>query len=166
MDAAGLSMPRLLEGKNLKNTLCDPAVKTNDAVFIEFSRYEVDHDGFGGFQPVRAVFNGRYKLVINLLTSDELYDLQKDPSEMKNLINIMEHTIVRDRLHDMLLDWMNTTRDPFRGYYWERRPWRKDARPATWSYTGMTRQRENEEYEPIQLDYATGLEITEAVRRK
>jgi len=30
----------------------------------------------------------------------------------------------------------------------------------------MTRQRENEEYEPRQLDYGTGLEITQAVRKK
>jgi uncharacterized sulfatase len=30
----------------------------------------------------------------------------------------------------------------------------------------MTRQRENEEYEPRQLDYDTGLEMTEAVRPK
>ncbi|MCM0649980.1 sulfatase-like hydrolase/transferase [Clostridium swellfunianum] len=166
LEAAGLSVAKLLEGKSLKSTLCDPAVKTNDAVFMEFSRYEVDHDGFGGFQPVRAIFDGRYKLVINLLTSDELYDIEKDPSEMKNIIKDAEYGDVLDKLHDMLLAWMNNTRDPFRGYYWEQRPWKKDASSATWSYTGMTRQRENEEYEPKQLDYSTGLEITEAVRRK
>jgi len=73
---------------------------------------------------------------------------------------------VRDRLHDRLLDWMNETRDPFRGYYWERRPWRTDARPATWDYTLMTRQREEEEYEPRQLDYGTGLEMRAATRLK
>jgi uncharacterized sulfatase len=166
MEAVNLPLPKLLEGKSLLATLKDPKHKTNDAVFIEFSRYEIDHDGFGGFQPIRAVFDGRYKLVINLMTTDELYDLKADPFEMKNLINSEEYSTLRNRLHDMLLDWMNNTRDPFRGYYWERRPWRKDARPATWDYTGMTRQRENEEYEPRQLDYATGLAITEATRKK
>jgi uncharacterized sulfatase len=30
----------------------------------------------------------------------------------------------------------------------------------------MTRQREEEDYEPRQLDYDTGLEITEATRTK
>ena len=30
----------------------------------------------------------------------------------------------------------------------------------------MTRQRENEEYEPRQLDYDTGLEMESAVRKK
>ena len=61
---------------------------------------------------------------------------------------------------------MNQTRDPFRGYQWEQRPWRKDLKEATWACSGMTRQRENEEYEPRQLDYSTGLPMKEAVRTK
>ena len=73
---------------------------------------------------------------------------------MRNLIGSPTHATARDRLHDRLLDWMNRTRDPFRGWCWERRPWRADARLATWMYTGMTRQRENEEYEPRQLYFA------------
>ncbi|MEG0578927.1 MAG: sulfatase-like hydrolase/transferase, partial [Niameybacter sp.] len=129
--------------------------RANDYIFMEFGRFEVDHDGFGGVQLVRATFDGRYKLVINLLTSDELYDLEADPYEE-----------IRNRLHDALLEEMNTSRDPFRGYYWERRPWRVNARKVTWAYTGMTRQKQNEEYEPKQLDYSTGLEMTEAVRCK
>lgn len=166
MDVMDIPVPRLLEGDSLAPVLEDPEKQVKDTVFMEFGRYEIDHDGFGGYQPVRAVYNGRYKLVINLVTSDELYDLEKDPEEMVNLIHSKEHTAIRDELHDRILDWMNDTRDPFRGYYWERRPWRTDARQATWDYTLMTRQRENEEYEPRQLDYTTGLEMTEAVRVK
>ena len=166
MDYSGLPVPKLLEGRSMMPALRDPSVRTNEHVFMEFGRYEIDHDGFGGFQPVRAVHDGRYKLVVNLLSSDELYDLEQDPHEMTNLIDSTEHAQARSALHDRLLDWMNDTRDPFRGYCWERRPWREDARPATWAYTGYTRQRENEEYEPRQLDYNTGLEMTEAVRRK
>jgi uncharacterized sulfatase len=166
MDAFGLQKPKPFEGKSLLASTADPSVRTNEAIFMEFGRYEVDHDGFGGFQPVRAVFDGRYKLVVNLLAGDELYDLENDPEEMVNLIEAPEHRAARNALHDRLLEWMNRTRDPFRGYCWERRPWRDDAREATWRYTGMTRQREDEEYEPRQLDYDTGLEMTEAVRLK
>ena len=121
-------------------TFRDPTRRPNDSIFIEFGRFEVDHDGMGGFQPLRAIFDGRHKLAINLLSSDELYDLKTDPQEMTNLIlsTAPEHVAIRNALHDRLLDWMNQTRDPFRGYYWERRPWRTDARPATWGYTGMT----------------------------
>jgi uncharacterized sulfatase len=166
LEACGLPVPKLLEGRSLLPALRDPQTRVNERVFIEYGRYEIDHDGFGGFQPLRCAFDGRYKLVVNLLTSDELYDLQTDPDELTNRIEAPEHAAIRDRLHDALLEWMNRTRDPFRGYCWERRPWRTDARPATWPYTGMTRQRENEDYEPRQLDYDTGLEMTEAVRKK
>lgn len=167
LDLMGAKIPNVIEGKSLVPELEDPNVRVNDNIFIEFGRYEADHDGFGGFQPMRAVYDGRYKLVINLLTSDELYDMQTDPDEMINLINSDEHSGIRDRLHDAVLEQMNITRDPFRGYYWERRPWRKDARPATWDYTLMTRQREEDErFEDRQLDYATGLTMAEAVRTK
>lgn len=166
LDVAGLEAPPILQGESIKPLLEQPQTQTRRPVFMEFGRYEIDHDGFGGFQPIRSIFDGRYKLVVNLLTSDELYDLESDPDEMRNLIASPEHAHTRDALHDELLEWMNRTRDPFRGYYWERRPWRSDAAEATWGYTGMTRQREEEDYEPRQLDYDTGMEMTEAVRSK
>lgn len=166
LEAMGLGVPPSLEGRSMLATFTDPHQRTNDAIFIEFGRYEVDHDGFGGFQPIRAVFDGRYKLVINLLSSDELYDLSADPQEMENLIDAPAHRAARNCLHDRLLAWMFETRDPFRGYYWERRPWRTDARPANWDYTSLTHQRQSDGYEPVQLDYNTGLEMTEPVRKK
>ena len=165
LDAAGLPVPPSVDGRSLLPTLADPAQRPSECVFIEFGRYEVDHDGFGGFQPLRAAFDGRLKLVVNLLCEDELYDLAEDPLEMRNRIADPALAAARDRLHDRLLDWMNATRDPFRGYWWERRPWRTDARPATWDYTRMTRQAERE-WEPRQLDYGTGLPMDAAARRK
>ena len=72
----------------------------------------------------------------------------------------------RDRLHDALLDRMCRDRDPFRGYWWDCRPWRADAAPPSWRYRGYTRQREEEEYEPRQLDYVNGLEMVHAQRLK
>ena len=97
---------------------------------------------------MRCIFDGRYKLCINLLSEDELYDLKKDTGELHNLIEQEETIEIRNQLHDKLLDWMNHTHDPFREYYWRARPWRKDDFQPTWAYTGYTRQRENEEYEP------------------
>lgn len=165
LDAFGLSVPKVLEGKSMLPTIRDPKVRTNEVVFTEFNRFEVDHDGFGGIQPIRAAFDGRFKLAVNLEDTDELYDLESDPGEMTNLIHSPAHAAHRDALHDRVIDWMNRTRDPFRGYYWERRPWR--PRKALWDGTaGMTRQRENDGYEPRQLVYETGLEMKEAVRKK
>ena len=116
---------------------------------------------------MRAIYDGRYKLAVHLLDPvDEFYDTQEDPYEMKNLIGDEAYDEEKVRLHKLLLEWMNTTRDPFRGYQWEHRPWRKNLEEPTWRYTGYTRQRENEEYEPRQLDYCTGLPMEEAVRCK
>jgi uncharacterized sulfatase len=165
-DIMDLPVPGVFSGKSLYPQLTGQTDWVNEHVIIEFGRYEVDHDGFGGFQPLRAAYDGRYKLVINLLTSDELYDLEQDPAELVNQIGSAALAPIRNRLHDAILAFMNQTRDPFRGYYWARRPWRPDARPATWDDAGMTRQREDEDYEPRQLDYATGLAMTEAVRPK
>ena len=149
MDAA---VSPVLEGRSILPEIEDPSVRINKYVFMEFGRYEVDHDGFGGFQPMRTVFDGRYKLTVNLLSGDELYDIQEDPGEMQNLIHSSRHREIRD---------------PFRGYYWERRPWRKDASPATWDDTSMTRQREEDPYfEDRQLDYSTGLPMENATRKK
>ncbi len=166
MDYAGMAPAQAVEGVSMRQMIENPNFKLHDYIFTEFNRYEVDHDGFGGFQPMRSAFDGRYKLSIHLLSQDELYDIEEDPAEMHNLIESAEHSEIRDRMHDAILDWMNDTRDPFRGYWWERRPWRTDARPATWDYTGYTRQREDEEYLPRQLDYSTGLVMEKNVRKK
>ena len=157
--------PKVFEGKSIYSEL-ENGERTNDYVFMEFGRYEVDHDGFGGYQPIRCIFDGRFKLVINLMTSDELYDLATDPEEMNNLILDDALAEEKRRLHKALLDNMYNTRDPFRGYYWENRPWNSYPEDRTWDSRLMTRQRENEEYEPRQLDYGTGLPIENAVRKK
>lgn len=160
--AKGLPQPKLLPGVDLLPTFRDPQRRPHDCVFLEFGRFEENQDGFGGFQPIRCAFDGRYKLVLNLLTSDELYDLQEDPAEMRNRIHDAALVEVRNRLHDRIIGWMNETVDPFRGYYWRNRPWRSDAPAPTWGFTGMNRQREHEEYEPRQLFYQTGLPVEQA----
>lgn len=103
--------------------------------------------------------------MLNLLDTDEFYDMKEDPYEVNNLIEDPAYAKERDALHDALLEHMNATRDLYRGYQWSARPWRTDKKP-TWQNDGYTRQRENEEYEPRQLDYDTGLPMVEAVRKK
>ena len=165
MDYFGLPIPKLLEGKSMLPQIYEPSREINDVVYTEFTRYELDHDGFGGLQIMRAVMSKRYKLVIHLLDSDEFYDLEKDPYEMNNLIDDETYTEIRNEMHDRLIEHMNSTRDLYRGYQWRMRPWRKDFIP-NWENEGYTRQRENEEYEPRQLDYDTGLPMESSVRKK
>lgn len=122
MELFSLQVPKVFEGKSILLELKDGR-RINEYIFMEFGRYEVDHDGFGGYQPVRAVFDGRYKLIINLLTSGELYDLKEDRQEMHNLINDSAYDEIKKKLHRVLIEQMDETRDPFRGYCWEDRPW-------------------------------------------
>jgi uncharacterized sulfatase len=154
LDFFGVPVPPLLQGRSLLDLARDPSQKSEQPIFIEYNRYEVDHDGFGAFYPLRCIFDGRYKLAVNLLDTDELYDLSTDSAELHNLINAPEHTTARDRLHDALLDWMNRTRDPMRGPHWARRAWRDISDSA---FRGPTRPRPGDEaYFPTVLLYDTG----------
>lgn len=165
LDLFNIASPCFFPGKSIMPQALGQVSRVNDYCFIEFGRYEIDHDGFGAFQPLRAVFDGRYKLSINLMSQDEFYDLERDPYEMDNRIEDPAYYEKICQLHDAILENMNVTRDPFRGYYWHLRPWRKDAPNPTWAYTGFTRQSEND-YEERQLDYETGLTMVTATRKK
>ena len=114
---------------------------------------------------MRASVTDEAKLALHLTDTDEFYLTASDPYDLDNRINDPESAALRDAMHDELLDWMNRTRDPFRGYQWACRPWRGDKEPS-WDVDGYTRQRENEPGEPRQLDYATGLTMETATRKK
>lgn len=164
LDYFGVPIPPLLHGVSLLERFRHPGAAKDGAVFIEFNRYELDHDGFGSFAPIRCVLDGRYKLAIHLLDVDELYDLETDPLELCNLIRAPEAVEIRDRLHRQLLDWMGRTRDPLRGPQWARRSWGGWDEPP---YGGPTRPRPfDEAYFPKTLLYDTGRAINRFVYEK
>lgn len=153
LDYFGLDVPQILQGHSLLPQVREPEYRVNAVVFTEFNRFEVDHDGYGSFSPIRSVFDGRHKLALNLFDRDEFYDLEADPLELHNRID--EGGGVRDKLMHALLDWMNRTRDPFRGPPWERRPWREATGVSSWG--GPTRPRPfDPEFYPKTLLYDTG----------
>lgn len=86
----------------------DQAVSDNDdnAIYA----YEWYNGSWFG---VRAIRTPDYKYVFNPADSrDELYDLNRDPGEMKNLINDKELADVRDRLRSKLLKKLEKLDDP------------------------------------------------------
>ncbi len=160
----GVTPPPILSGNSLFPVLREPTRSVQDHVFIEFNRFEVDHDGFGGVMPIRAVTDGRWKLAVNLLDTDELYDLATDPHELVNRIDDPAAAPIRDALHDVLLERMGFTRDPWRGIPWRRRPWR-DLGGSTWG--GPTRPRPfDPDFYPATLLYETGLPVDRRVYDK
>jgi len=163
LDFFGRKIPDLLQGSSLLGRFRNPAAAAGP-VFIEFNRFEVDHDGFGAFAPIRCVFDGRWKLAVNLLDTDELYDLCADPGETNNRIDDVACREVRFRLHARLMDWMNETRDPLRGPHWKRRSW-QSAECSSWG--GPTRPRPfDPEFYPGTLLYDTGRLIDRRVYDK
>jgi uncharacterized sulfatase len=132
LDLAGVERPDSLDGESLKPVLCDGHENRDKAAYIEFDRFEISNDSLGGFFPIRAIRKGNMKLVINLLDTDELYDLEADATELVNLINDPPHAAIRNRLHDELMAWMHERRDPFRSPKWERRPWRDSQQYGWW----------------------------------
>ena len=49
--------PKLLEGKSMLKQIYDTTKKVNDIVYTEFTRSEIDHDGFGGHQINNSIIN-------------------------------------------------------------------------------------------------------------
>lgn len=165
LDYFGIPIHPDLDGVSMRSIVEHPeAEKLHDTVFTEFHRYEIDHDGFGGLQFMRAAISDRYKLALFLTDTDELFDTEKDPYEVTNEIDNPEYRCVRSELHEDILKMMNDTRDPFRGYQWRSRYW-SDEKPE-WECDGYTRQKHTADDELRQLDYDTGLPIKEFVRFK
>ena len=83
----------------LAPTLRDPQTSAREAALVSFHRFAINHDSFGEFYPIRCWTDGRHKLAINLLESDEFYDLARDPYEMDN--RILDPTCVPVGVFDM-----------------------------------------------------------------
>ena len=134
LQLAGLNPPPVFDGDSLlpliragENHEC---TAHPDRAIIAFNRFEVDHDKNGGLYPMRCIVRGPHKLVVSLLATDELYDLEKDPGETRNVIAEPAYAGIRDRLHDELVEWMYVHRDSFRTPLWETRPWSRARRFA------------------------------------
>lgn len=133
-----------------------------DGVMVEFNRYEVEHDSNGGFIPVRGWINDHYKLVINLMGTDELYDRTLDSGEVTNLIDHPDYIHIRNQLHDTLLAYMDHIRDPFRSFEWACRTWRPEKERE---WMGLFRPRPADGVAPVVRDYDTGLP-TQGIKRE
>ena len=120
-----------------------------------FDRFSISHDSWFGLIPIRAIVGKRYKLVVNLHQTDELYDLSEDPHETTNRIADDSLRGVRQQLLGELADEMDRVRDPFRGPHWLDREWREASVPA-W-VTGSRRPRPDDGRREASLHYDTGL---------
>ncbi len=124
LDYAGLAIPGCLPGVSLRPLLDgDPQTSVRDMAMMVWHRFGKGGTK-GGWYPIRSAVTRTHKLNINLLDTDELYDLQADPYELENRIDDPACADVRADLHDRLLKEMWRTQDLYASHAWGDRPWR------------------------------------------
>jgi arylsulfatase A-like enzyme len=106
VDLAGGTVPDGLDGRSLLPLLGDEHEQWRSAVFAEY------HGDENGFYSQRMVRTDAYKFVLNTPDANELYDLERDPAELRNLVDHPEYQGVRRRLAGKLLEKMAETDDP------------------------------------------------------
>jgi len=102
VSAHGASLLPLVQG--------DPIV-WRDSVVTEFL-------GLGNIATcMKTIRAGNLKYGYNSIARDELYDLEKDPFEMHNLIDDPAYATRVEEMKDRLAQWMSDTSDPALGMY-------------------------------------------------
>ncbi len=130
LEACGLEVPARIEGRSFLPLLEGGDYEPREWIFAE----KIYHDTY---DPTRAIRTRRYKYIryfavcifqdLRIATIprwdyfkerpvrdgvEELYDLESDPWEEKNLADEPEYEEVKNRLRRRLADWMRETDDP------------------------------------------------------
>ena len=100
LEIAGIKKPNYMQGESMVNLLKGEKEKNwREAILFEY--YVDSYWPYAGPNQI-AVRTENYKLVDAFLENDidELYDLKKDPGEMKNLINVESYDKIEEKLRD------------------------------------------------------------------
>jgi arylsulfatase A-like enzyme len=106
LEAAGVPAPGKMHGRSLLDVWRGRVPP--DWPSSVFAQY---HGEEWGLYSQRLVRDARFKLVYNGQDRDELYDLERDPFELKNVADDPIYRHERRRLELMLRDWMASTDD-------------------------------------------------------
>jgi len=134
IDLVGGKIPEDIEGKSFLPILEGEQEKIRSEIYGEKTYHEI-------YDPMRGIRTEKYKYIKNFEESDtlyqipkdmmmdpigkimsernnkprpleELYDLEKDPDEMNNLIDDSEYSDILEGLRTKLKEWMERTDDP------------------------------------------------------
>ncbi len=110
LEIAGAEVPEHVTGRSVVPLLTGgvPA-DWPDAVFLQFHGHHFPY-------PQRGIRTERYKLVINPPDVNELYDLQEDPFELRNVYDAPGYAAVRQELTQRLYQHLVASGDNF--YHW------------------------------------------------
>jgi choline-sulfatase len=107
LDLMGVGVPAGLDGRSRAAALANPAAWPAGNIVIEW--HDADDHALDG-RSLRTADNWK----LNLFTGDapELFDLNTDPGEFRNLAGDPAHADRRRRLTDELRTWQQQHRDP------------------------------------------------------
>ena len=66
LELAGVPQPACLDGESFVDLVGSDHYQVDRTAFIEYTRYEVGHDAFGGLLPMRVLIHDGWKLVLNV----------------------------------------------------------------------------------------------------
>lgn len=102
LEAAGVVIPKEIQGKSMMPLFKNQKASIRKAVYYHFYEYPGEHSVLKHF----GIRTSRYKLIrfYDHKNFWELYDLQSDPSEMKNLYGEKKYQAITDDLKKQLKD--------------------------------------------------------------
>ncbi len=110
LDAAGVAVP---EGMHSRSVL--PLCREGDAADWP-DQVVCEHHGHGDDMLLRICVTDRYKYVAAIFDGDELYDLQDDPHEMRNLVDDPAYARVCREMRGRLIDHIERVGDRHAAY--------------------------------------------------
>ncbi|WP_421869180.1 sulfatase [Marinoscillum sp.] len=107
MDFAGLGVKDHMNGNSFKPLLYDQPIAWRDTVYYEYFWERP----FPQTPTVHAVRTSKYKFIRyhGIWDINELYDIENDPNEMRNLIRDEAYADVAKGLRDALFTWLEET---------------------------------------------------------
>ncbi len=109
-EAAGTSLPKS-DGQSLLPIIHNPQQEWRDDLYAQFHGHRF---------PVaqRILWWKNFKYVLNFADKDELYELDKDPVELRNLIAEASHAYVLAEMQRRMLENMNNFGDTLGPQFW------------------------------------------------
>lgn len=100
MDYAGVPVDESIQGESFRNLVNGDISEWRDAIYYTYYEFPGEHHVKRHY----GIRTDRYKLIHFYYDIDvwELYDLEKDPSEMKNLYDTPAYTKVQSLMHKRL----------------------------------------------------------------